>query len=216
MRLALLFLLLSAGASTLAEARTATEAPGVSSTLAGTEWQLVAIRVTGGRALAPEGEGDFTIAFDADGVFTGQADCNQYGGTYRTEPDSISGALVLGSAATTIAACAPVSSSRFFFAALNSVVRYDIAGDRLTLGCTQGRALVFERMGEMPSQETLQDFTYTCPGPGEPFSFRIRTGPGEVAGCPPASTAATAATAARTACSGRSARRAAPATRTDL
>ncbi|MEP0546961.1 MAG: MliC family protein [Rhodothermales bacterium] len=33
----------------------------------------------------------------------------------------------------------------------------------------------------MPPQETLRDYTYRCDSPDGPFTFRIRTGPGEIA-----------------------------------
>ena len=33
----------------------------------------------------------------------------------------------------------------------------------------------------MPPQETLRDYAYTCESPDGPFTFRVRTGPGEIA-----------------------------------
>ena len=148
--------------------------------LIGPEWRLAQIRTSTGGAVAPEGDGGFTVSFLADGRFTGQADCNRYGGTFQAEPG---GDLVLSDAATTLAACAPPSSSREFFGVLGQVVGYSVAGDQLTLRGADGGALVFERGGQGggPPQETGRDYAYTCDSPDGPFTFRIRTGPGEIA-----------------------------------
>ncbi|MDT0630831.1 YbaY family lipoprotein [Rubrivirga litoralis] len=159
------------------------ESGGGADVLRGPEWRLVELRAAGGAPTPPEGDGAFTVSFLEDGRFLGQADCNQYGGTYRTEPG---GDLVLSDAATTLAACAPPSSSRDFFGTLGQVVGYSVAGDRLTLRAADGRALVFRAgaapdLGGMPPQETGRDYAYTCASDDGPFTFRIRTGPGEVA-----------------------------------
>lgn len=53
-------------------------------------------------------------------------------------------------------------------------------------GCTSapGRdraPIVRHEEGSMPPQETGRDYTYACDSPDGPFTFRIRTGPGEIA-----------------------------------
>ncbi len=151
--------------------------------LVGPEWRLSRIQTADGDTTPLQGEGAFTVSFMEDGRFLGQADCNQYGGGWRAEPG---GDLVLTNAATTVAACAPPSSSRDFFGTLNQIVGFEVVGNRLTLRAVDGSALVFERtggpdVGGMPPQETGRDYAYTCASDDGPFTFRIRTGPGEVA-----------------------------------
>lgn len=159
------------------------EGEGGAAELRGPEWRLAELRAAGGDAAPPEGDGAFTVSFLEDGRFLGQADCNQYGGTYRTEPG---GELVLSDAATTVAACAPPSSSRDFFGTLNQIVGYTVADGRLVLRAADGSALVFEAgaapdLGGMPPQETGRETAYTCASDDGPFTFRTRTGPGEIA-----------------------------------
>lgn len=166
------------GCATASLAPPASGAPNTGA-LPGPAWHLTEIRSATGAVTAPEGEGRFTVSFQGDGRFTGRADCNRYGGTFEATSN---GDLVLTNTSTTVAACAPPSSSHAFFGVINQVVGFGIAEGRLTLDGADGSALVFEReAGWMEPQETGRDLAYTCDGPGGRFTFRARTGPGELA-----------------------------------
>lgn len=166
------------GCATASLAPPATGAPNTGA-LPGPAWHLTEIRSPSGAATAPEGEGRFTVSFLGDGRFVGRADCNRYGGTFEATSN---GDLVLTNTSTTVAACAPPSSSHAFFGVVNQVVGFGVSGGRLTLRGADESALVFERAaGWQEPQETGRDLAYTCDGPGGRFTFRARTGPGELA-----------------------------------
>ena len=145
--------------------------------LPGPGWTLTEVRSASCDAEPPQGDGRFTIVFMGDGRFTGQADCNRYGGTFEANSN---GELVLTNPSTTIAACAPPSSSRAFFGTLNQVVGFGTANGRLMLRGGDGSALVFEReAGVMLPQETGQTQVFVCDA--DDVQFTTRTGPGELA-----------------------------------
>ena len=167
---------LSGAAGTLVLVRDGASDEANTGALPGPEWTLTEIRSASGDADPPQGDGRFTVAFTGDGRFTGQADCNRYGGTFRADS---TGDLVLTNPSTTIAACAPPSSSRAFFGTLNQVVGFGTADGRLTLRGADGSALVFEREAvAMLPQETGRTQVFVC---GDDVQFTTRTGPGEIA-----------------------------------
>ncbi|MDT7856743.1 META domain-containing protein [Rubrivirga sp. S365] len=114
---------------------------GVNSALIGPSWRLLEIQKPGGVALSYEGTAPFTISFGTDSRYSGQADCNRYGGTFEVDPD---GALRLSQGLSTLAACPEPSVSGDFFEVLNNVGRYDVGGGRLTLRGVDGGSLVFQ------------------------------------------------------------------------
>ncbi len=59
---------------------TAPIGPGEMGSLVGPEWRLVRIETPGGDPVAPEADEPYTITFGTDGRYSGQADCNRYGG----------------------------------------------------------------------------------------------------------------------------------------
>lgn len=142
--------------------------------LAGREWKLVQIDFDG-RAFVPEGDDQYTVSFRPDGSYAGLADCNRYNGTYRTGDRGI---LDLEAGIMTLAACPQASIDDEFLLALTRVERWAVADGQLAL---RGRdvALVFgsSDVGTMEPQPTGRDLEFACDG----FSFRIRTGPGEIA-----------------------------------
>ncbi|WP_420456669.1 YbaY family lipoprotein [Rubrivirga sp.] len=149
-------------------------APGTDG-LVGPVWRLVEIATPDGAALRPEADEVLTITFAPDGRYSGQADCNRIGGAYTVDA---TGALDLSQGATTLAACAPPSSGDAFVQALAQVERVGVSEGRMALR-GPGRALVFERadLGMAP-QPTGRTLVFGC---DQAFTFRIRTGPGEIA-----------------------------------
>lgn len=75
--------------------------------LVGPEWRLVRIERASGRTVTPKPGESYTIVFGAEGRYSGQADCNRYGGDFEAEPGD---RLVLEPGLTSLAACAPPSS----------------------------------------------------------------------------------------------------------
>lgn len=147
--------------------------------LVGPTWRLAEIADASGVALTFEGMSPITLTFGADGRYSGQLDCNRLMGGFTTSAD---GGLALSHAATTLAACPGPSAAGPFLNVFNSATRYRVDGSRLLVGGAAG-SLTFLRdgapdFGGMLPQETGRDVTYACP---EGFSFRTRTGPGELA-----------------------------------
>lgn len=151
--------------------------------LLGTSWRLSELNQGSGMT-QPEGDAPFTLAFASDGSYSGQADCNRYGGTFRVEGDD---RLTLSQGLSTLAACPSGTSSNAFFRSFNGVTRFIVDGDRLILSGSGG-TLLFRRheKGEVGStdlpmlpQPPRQTYVYACPDNGP--SFTTRTGPGELA-----------------------------------
>lgn len=109
--------------------------------LVGRTWRLAQIRQPSGVTLSYDGQAPFTVTFGADGRYSGQADCNRYGGTFEADP---MGVLRLSQGLSTLAACPTPSVSQDFFGVLNSATRYVLADGRMTLSGPSGGALVFE------------------------------------------------------------------------
>ncbi len=150
-----------------------------SGALVGPTWRLVEIADASGVALTFEGLSPITLTFSADGRYSGQVDCNRLAGGFMT---TAGGGLALSQGATTLAACPGPSAAGPFLDVFNGATRYRVDGSRLLVGGPAG-SLTFLRdgapdFGGMPPRETGRDLTYTCP---EGFSFRMRTGPGELA-----------------------------------
>lgn len=175
------YLVLTNGApSSGVEVRLVQVTDGATGALLGPTWELVRIEPARGAALPIERDAPYRLTFGSDGRYNGQADCNRYGGEFEAELD---GELSLERGFATLAACPSPSASGAFFEVLQEVERYTLSDDRLTLSGDAG-ALVFVRgvdFGGMPPQEPGRDYTYQCDGTDGPFTFRIRTGPGEVA-----------------------------------
>ena len=115
--------------------------------LTGGTWRLVEIEGPGGRTDRPEPDQTFTVAFDADGRYSGQADCNRYAGTYEVGPG---GALRTGQGAETLAACADPSLSDLFLRTLGRAQTATVSGDRLRV-VGGGSTLTFRRAAESES-----------------------------------------------------------------
>lgn len=108
--------------------------------LAGSSWQLTGITSLNGTSLKPAAGEEYTIAFDREGRFNGQADCNRFGGEYTVQPGN---GLTLERALSTMAACAPPSLDNEFMSVLNAVTAFDMTTQRLRLTTSSAGALEF-------------------------------------------------------------------------
>lgn len=115
----------------------------VGPTLAGTAWRLVEITTAAGDAVRPAVDRPFTLAFDGDGRYRGQADCNRYGGSYEHDAD---GALRLSQSLSTLAACLDPAPSDAFLGALADAETAVVVGDRLRIQAGP-RVVVLQRDG---------------------------------------------------------------------
>ena len=119
-----------AGATLLAACSTS---GGGSGGLTGTTWYL-----TGGTetapafqyAVPPGDQANFNITFSSDGNFSGKADCNAIGGTYKT---SGSDGLTITPTTSTMAFCGEASFDTLFVHALGDTTNYKIDNGTLTL-----------------------------------------------------------------------------------
>lgn len=148
-------------------------------------WRLIRIDTPDGGSVTPEAGRTYTLEFMSDGRFGGRADCNRYGGSYEADA---SGDLALSQTVTTEMACRPPSSADSFLGTLTEARTFRVTDDQLWISAGDGRALAFEPanrrsdLGTMEPQPTGRDATYSCESaPGDRFSFRTRTGPGEIA-----------------------------------
>jgi heat shock protein HslJ len=99
-----------------------------SATLEGTwQWTASTEAVPASQAVVPDPE-NYTITFNADGTFTGKADCNQIAGTYTAEGTDLT--LVVGP--STLAFCGEASQDAIYLDYLGKIATYTIAGDQLT------------------------------------------------------------------------------------
>lgn len=96
----------------------ATPAADSSSTIIGIlwKWQSVTNQDTNETTTVPNPE-NYTIEFDEDGTFTGQADCNTIAGTYSANGDFT---ITLGP--TTLAFCGEASLDTLYLDLLSNVV----------------------------------------------------------------------------------------------
>lgn len=85
--------------------------------ITGVEWKWQNWTTGGETTVVPAPE-NYTLTFNDDGTVTGQADCNQFGGTYTQEQGGIQ--IMLGP--TTAAECGPESLYTTYLAALGQVV----------------------------------------------------------------------------------------------
>ncbi len=151
--------------------------------LMGTSWRLSELNQGSGMA-RPEGDAPFTLTFASDGSYSGQADCNRYGGTFRIDGDD---RLTLSQGLSTLAACPSGMASNAFFRSFNGVTQFIVDGERMILSGAGG-TLLFRRDDTVQTsdanlpmlpQPTRQTYVYTCPNNGPRFT--TRTGPGELA-----------------------------------
>ncbi len=165
----------------VAPGRTATQQPRGS--LTGSSWRLSEVNQGTGMTRMDD-DTPFTLAFVSDGSYSGQADCNRYGGTFRVEGAD---RLTLSQGLSTLAACPSPAASDAFFRSFGGITNFIVDGDRLILSGARG-TMLFRRAATVETgsldlpmipQQTGQTFAYACPDGGP--TFTTRTGPGELA-----------------------------------
>ena len=80
------------------------------------QWESVTEQPAGNVTTVPDPQ-SYTITFNEDGTFTGQADCNSIAGTYSTE-----GGFTITLGPTTLAFCGEVSLDTVYLDLLSNVV----------------------------------------------------------------------------------------------
>lgn len=88
-----------------------------------------------------DGEG-YTLNFGADGVLSGQGDCNRIMGEWRSDATR---KMQLSKLATTRAMCEDAKGEQLFIEALNNTDSYSIDGDKLLLLNKGSVVLIMER-----------------------------------------------------------------------
>lgn len=114
------------------------------SSLTGKTWQLTAVteKTPAFQGVIPAADqARYTVVFNSDGTYTGQADCNSISGTYTT---SGSNGIAISPGPSTLMACAdPESFGSIFAHALTTATTWAVANDELTLGRSDGATLTF-------------------------------------------------------------------------
>lgn len=105
--------------------------------LAGTSWTLDRAETASG-TVRPQGGQVYTVAFDANGRYNGQADCNRFLGDYTVDGAQ----LTLNAGPTTLAACAPGSFERDFLQTLLGAMSVEQMPGMLHVRGTNGITLM--------------------------------------------------------------------------
>lgn len=113
--------------------------------LTGVEWHLVRMQPPDGQSVTLATDEAYTISFGEKGRYNGQAHCNRYGGDYRV---AASRTVTLLQGISTLAACAPPSSSDVFMRILNAVTSFTRASDTLQLKTPTQGSLVFSQRAD--------------------------------------------------------------------
>jgi heat shock protein HslJ len=109
--------------------------------LENTNWQLVKMTVLGGYEFAPEDPGKYYINFRSDNRLTGTSDCNDIGGSWFQDGES----LRFEPFAPSRRLCAPGSLHNHFALLMRDVKSLEIRGDYLLLKTSsEGLELEFE------------------------------------------------------------------------
>ena len=111
--------------------------------LTGKLWQLTAIteKVPAFQGVIPPADQTkYQITFNADGTFTGTADCNQIAGTYKT---SGSNKITITPGISTMALCPDGSFDTLFVHGLSQAVTWAIGADGLTITLTNEGTMTF-------------------------------------------------------------------------
>jgi heat shock protein HslJ len=113
--------------------------------LTGTTWQLTAVteQVPAFQGVVPaEDQIRYTVRFDSNGTYSGQADCNVIAGTYTT---SGSDGITINAGPSTLVACPEDSFGPLFAHALTTATTWKIANDQLTLSNADGATMTFAK-----------------------------------------------------------------------
>jgi heat shock protein HslJ len=128
-------------------------AAAVTSELAGTRWRLVQIMEMNDTTHVPGDSATYTLALDADGSASMQADCNRGSGSWTSES---AGRLKFGPVAATQALCPPESIGEVYLAQFQWVVSYVMKDGHLFLATMADGAIIeFEPADEAPAVATV-------------------------------------------------------------
>ena len=109
--------------------------------LENTNWQLIKMTVLGGYEFEPEDPGKYYINFRSDNRLTGSSDCNDIGGSWFQEGESLS----FRPFAPTRRLCPPGSLHNNFALLMRDVQTQEIRGGNLVLKTSsEGLELEFE------------------------------------------------------------------------
>ena len=126
---------------TLAAVSTACAAAAPGSDLTGKTWLLTAVteQVPAFQGVVPaEEQGQYTIAFNTDGTFSAQADCNQVAGDYAVADGN---KLTITPGASTLMLCPAGEFGLLFVNALADAASYTISDQSLTITKGDGGTL---------------------------------------------------------------------------
>lgn len=117
---------------------------GGTSALTGKAWQLTAVteKVPAFQGVVPAADqARYTVTFNTDGTYSGQADCNAISGKYTT---SGTNTIAITAGATTLMMCAdPDSFGSIYAHALTTATTWAVANNALTLSRADGATLEF-------------------------------------------------------------------------
>ena len=111
--------------------------------ITGPTWRLVSIttQTPAFQGIVPaEAMVNYTVTFNDDGTFDAKADCNQVGGTYTIEDQSV---LTMVPGPSTPAMCGEDSLGDEYVAALAQAGSYTIAENQLTITLLDDGTLTF-------------------------------------------------------------------------
>lgn len=174
-----------------AEAAPNNNASGNNAAIALSAWNLESITTPDGGIQRPKDGQPFTLQFLEDNRFAGQAFCNRFAGSYTLKEGNN---IEFGQVAATLAACRPSSLGGRFLPLLHEVDQLKTSGNKLVLTTTNSQQLIFVKSEEpqtsstpdqrapMIPQQTVKNYVFSCsPTDSESFTFKTRTGPGELA-----------------------------------
>lgn len=111
--------------------------------LTGVTWEWQRTQTGDGDTITVAQPSRYTLTFHEDGMVDVQFDCNSGGGSYTVAGDR----LTFGAMITTLMGCPEDSQADAFSDGLNSVTRYTLEGDSLTLGLAGGGEMIFHAAG---------------------------------------------------------------------
>ena len=115
-------------------------ASGGTSALTGKTWQLTAVteKTPAFQGVIPAADQPrYTVEFNTDGTYSGQADCNAISGKYTTSGTNV---IAIQAGASTLMMCAdPESFGSIYAHALTTATTWAVANNELTLGNAAGR-----------------------------------------------------------------------------
>jgi heat shock protein HslJ len=115
--------------------------PQAALSLVGTPWNVVNYNNGKQATVSLALDSTITLEFGAEGTVTGNATCNTYNGSYKTDGDSVT----VGPLATTRMACASEelnTQEQQYLAALQNAATYDITNGTLTIRDAAGASQV--------------------------------------------------------------------------